>query len=312
MTNNLTVIKSKKTTDKELEQINKFTTRKFTADELYTFSVILCDNEIDRDFEQFPSESLHKLKELFVGKTGIFDHNPKGENQTARIYSTQVIKDQTRQNQLGEPYEYLLAKAYMIKSEKNKNLILEVEGGIKKEVSIGCSVGRKVCGVCGADISKTPCDHKKGKQYGNMNGVAAYTKLLDPTDAYEFSFVAIPAQRKAGVTKKFQKDSNRAFSSAEYKQFLKEKRDFENTLRQNKSYIEAGKTYIAAQKKNFVTQVLLKNTGANTELLQTICEKLTLEELEELKKCLGTNANPASQFLVEHSEEKAVVDQFKV
>ena len=27
------------------------------------------------------------MKALFVGKTGIFDHDPKGENQTARIYA---------------------------------------------------------------------------------------------------------------------------------------------------------------------------------------------------------------------------------
>ena len=32
-----------------LDKINKFTRRELTEDELYTFSVILCDNEIDRD-----------------------------------------------------------------------------------------------------------------------------------------------------------------------------------------------------------------------------------------------------------------------
>lgn len=36
--------------DKEmLTKINRFTRREFAEEELYIFSVILCDNEIDRD-----------------------------------------------------------------------------------------------------------------------------------------------------------------------------------------------------------------------------------------------------------------------
>ena len=35
----------------DLEQLNKFTRRQFTGDEVFIFSVILCDNEIDRDKE---------------------------------------------------------------------------------------------------------------------------------------------------------------------------------------------------------------------------------------------------------------------
>ena len=54
-----------------LEKINKFTRRAFTADELYVFSVILCDNEVDRDSERFSDNALETLRNLFVGKTGI-------------------------------------------------------------------------------------------------------------------------------------------------------------------------------------------------------------------------------------------------
>ena len=48
---------------KELDLINQYTKRRFSADEVYTFSVVLCDNEIDRDFECFDSTSLEKLAE---------------------------------------------------------------------------------------------------------------------------------------------------------------------------------------------------------------------------------------------------------
>lgn len=298
------VVKSKEVTAEELTQINQFTTRKFTEEELYIFSVILCDNEIDRDFEQFPSESLHKLKELFVGKTGIFDHDPKGGNQTARIYKTEVVKDLKKSNQLGEPYEYLLAKAYMVKSEKNKGLILEVEGGIKKEVSIGCSVGKKVCSVCSKDAGE--CSHKKGEPYGKGKGVPCYTKLLDPTDAYEFSFVAIPAQRKAGVTKKLQKGSR------ENKEFLQEKKRFEQYKQENREFISLGKAYLQEEKKKFVRELSLKNASANLGLLNQIAEKLQLEELKELKKHLDYSGVGTSQFYSEGEDTPSQVSQFKI
>lgn len=58
----------------ELEQINRLARRELTAEEVYAFSVRLCDNEVDRDGERFEPETLEELAGLFVGKCGIFDH----------------------------------------------------------------------------------------------------------------------------------------------------------------------------------------------------------------------------------------------
>ena len=43
--------------------INKFTKRELEPDEVYAFSVVLCDNDIDRDFERFTNDALEKLAE---------------------------------------------------------------------------------------------------------------------------------------------------------------------------------------------------------------------------------------------------------
>ena len=99
----------------QLEQISAFARRPLAADEVYVFSMILCDNEIDRDYERFPRQSLEVLGRLFIGKTGIFDHNPKGENQTARIFQTTVECDTHRHTQNNEPYCALRAWAYMVR-----------------------------------------------------------------------------------------------------------------------------------------------------------------------------------------------------
>lgn len=193
-----------------LEKINKFTRREFSEEELYVFSVILCDNEVDRDRERFSDNALNTLKSLFVGKTGIFDHDPSTSNQTARIFDTELITDDSRTTKNGEPYKYLKASAYMVRTEENKNLIAEIDGGIKKEVSISCSAGKKTCSVCGRDRASEGCSHIRGKSY---NGKLCHTVLDNISDAYEWSFVAVPAQVNAGVTKKYTEDAEEKSAS---------------------------------------------------------------------------------------------------
>lgn len=188
-----------------LDKINRFTRREFSEEEIYVFSVILCDNDIDRDYECFSDKALEQLKELFIGKTGIFDHNASTSNQNARIFETEIIADNERKTRNGNIYKYLKASAYMVRTDENKNLIAEIDGGIKKEVSISCSTNKCVCSVCGADKAKTGCNHAKGKTF---NGKLCYVILDDISDAYEWSFVAVPAQVNAGVTKKFSEESS--------------------------------------------------------------------------------------------------------
>lgn len=67
-------LKNSMVTREELAIINQFTKRALKEDEIYTFAVRLCDNEVDRDFERFGTEDLDRLGELFLGKSGIFDH----------------------------------------------------------------------------------------------------------------------------------------------------------------------------------------------------------------------------------------------
>ena len=187
-------------TDKVLEKINMHTVKPLTADEVYCFSVILCDNEIDRDFEKFSVKSLETLAPLYIGRTGIFDHNPKGENQSSRIYDTIVKEYEGETTCDGEVYTALIGYAYMVRTQDNKSLIAEIDGGIKKEVSVSCKVTSKICSVCGCDEMVNPCVHQGGKFYGER---LCYKILEKPDDAYEWSFVAVPCQRNAGVTKKY-------------------------------------------------------------------------------------------------------------
>ncbi len=186
--------------DERLEKLNRFTRREHTVEEIYLFDVILCDNDIDRDLECFSEAALEQMQKLFIGKTGIFDHDPKSSGQTARIFDTQIVQEPEKKTADGRPYVCLKAQAYMVRTQANADLIREIEGGIKKEVSVSCSAGRQICSVCGADRRESACGHVNGRTYGEKT---CHTILEDITDAYEWSFVAVPAQVKAGVTKHF-------------------------------------------------------------------------------------------------------------
>ena len=188
-------------TDEMLREINKYTRQDLTADDVFVFSVLLCDNEVDRDFERFSQKSLRTLAELFRGKTAIQNHSMDSADQSARTFLTEVVTDETKRTSLGEPYTYLKAYCYMPRIEKNEARIAEINAGIKKEVSVGCSVRESVCSICGANRTLCDCGHHKGETY---DGRLCYTILRDAQDAYEWSFVAVPAQRQAGVIKGMQ------------------------------------------------------------------------------------------------------------
>ena len=194
-------LEAQEVTAEDLKQINKFTLEPLEASEVFTFSAVLCDNELDRQYEQFSLKALHDLQKLFVGKTVIKDHYPSADNQVACIYATELAET-GKFLASGEPYTQLKAHIYMVRTDSNKDLITEIKAGIKKEGSVGFRVASSICSICGTDNAKNYCRHWPGKTYDKEGGPTVCTFRLDGAkDAYEFSLVAVPAQRKAGVSK---------------------------------------------------------------------------------------------------------------
>ena len=165
----------------------------------------------------------------------------------------------------GEPCRYLKGWAYMLRSEKNQALIEEIEGGIKKEVSVGCAVARRVCSVCGGEISQ--CGHMPGRQY---DGKLCTAVLEDPTDAYEWSFVAVPAQREAGVLKKTMVCRN--FSPEERLRLEKE--------------AAMGRSYLASLRRELVRLAGLAEADLDCAIFARCAERMEEEELLELTRVL--------------------------
>lgn len=242
----------------ELAYINQFAKTELTEDQVYVFSVRLCDNEVDRDFERFNTAALERLGELFVGKSGIFDHQWSAKGQTARIYRTEVVREEAVVTAAGDGYCWLKGWAYLLRTEKNRDLIAEIEGGIKKEVSVGCSMARSVCSVCGAENGG--CHHVRGETY---DGRLCFTELRDPQDAYEWSFVAVPAQRNAGVLKRFSQESDGA-AALEKQAAL-------------------GRKYLAELRREVARLAMLADDGLDGKVFAKAVGRLDEPELLELK-----------------------------
>ena len=243
----------------ELEAINRYAKTALTEDQVYAFSVRLCDNEVDRDFERFDTAALERMGELFLGKSGIFDHQWSAKGQTARIYRTEVIHEPCRITSAGDSYCWLKGWAYLLRTEKNADLIAEIEGGIKKEVSVGCSVAKRVCSVCGAE--EGCCGHVRGQMYEER---LCFTELKEPVDAYEWSFVAVPAQREAGVLKRFGQESREAA-----------------LLRKQAAL---GRRYLQELRKEVVRLAMLADDGLDGTVFARAAERLEEPELLELRK----------------------------
>lgn len=260
--------------EKDLEKINQYTIRKFTSKELFVFRVVLCNNDLDRDGECFTLDTLKGMARLYLGKTGLFDHSMQSRDQHARIFETYVEEETGRLTKTGEAFYRLVAKAYMPKTKENAALMQEIEAGIKKEVSVGCAVEKTVCSICGADFSTAPCRHVPGKRY---EGKLCCRLLKTAKDAYEWSFVAVPAQPEAGVIKTF--GGKEAREDAVYlsrSELLSLQKD-----------AEAGRNYRERLCREVGALCAIELPQMDMEVFRGIVKTMTVEELHSFRKAFG-------------------------
>lgn len=179
---------------KDIGVINRYALREMTPDEVFCFSAVLCNNQPDRDDERFADAALYRMAELFVGKPGVVGHEWSGEMSSARIYRAGVKSKGTLLE--------LQADIYIPRIPALGGLISKIDSGIIKEVSVACEMGKRHCSICGSPFGWDQCEkgHIKGEVY---EGEKCLKILDDPKDAFEFSFVSVPAQPGAGIVKRY-------------------------------------------------------------------------------------------------------------
>ena len=129
---------------------------------------------------------------------------------------------------------------------------------------MGCSMGRQVCSICGAEGG---CQHVKGQQYG---GKLCFTELREPLDAYEWSFVAVPAQRGAGVLKRYGQE------------------DRQTALLHKQAAL--GQKYLKELRREVVRLAMLADDGLDGGVFAAAADRLEEPELLELKRAYEKQA----------------------
>ena len=275
----------------QLEAINALAKARLTQEQVYVFSLRLCDDQVDRDFERFDTAALAGLAKLFIGKTGITDHRWSSENQVARIFETQVVRE--------DGVSFIKAWAYIRRGGARDEIIADIEAGIKKEVSVGCAMGRSICSVCGSEYGT--CGHGKGESY---DGQVCCAILQEPMDAYEFSFVAVPAQREAGVLKAMG-GRNKCLKE------LAEEFGVQGEYRALYKQAALGMQYRKELEDSVVRLCLTLDLGAEEPVLRSIAKTSAAEDLMKLKQALEQRAAelfPMQTQLGGHGAERECVE----
>ena len=117
---------------------------------------------------------------------------------------------------------------------------------------------KRVCSVCGAENGA--CGHVKGQMYGEK---LCFMELKDPKDAYEWSFVAVPAQPRAGVVKRFGSEGTE--------------------LRMLRKQAELGQRYLTGLRREVVRLAMLADGHLDGKIFDKAVGRLEEAELLELK-----------------------------
>ena len=115
---NKSLINKSVATEDDLALINKNTINPLNVEDVFVFKVKLCDNELDRVNDHMTDNFLNEFADKAKSLTGITNHDWDAEGQMSRLYDTEVVAEEGVTNKLGEPYKYVLGKAYTLNKFK--------------------------------------------------------------------------------------------------------------------------------------------------------------------------------------------------
>ena len=129
-----------------------------------------------------------------------------------------------------------------------------------------------MCSICG----QSGCVHKGGKRY---DGRLCFFTLSRPTDAYEWSFVAVPAQRKAGVIKAFGQEGE-----GDLKRLLAGRPGYLKQLEALEKEAQLGRSYMEGLRKELVRLAGLADEALDLTVFSALAERMEERELIEMTK----------------------------
>lgn len=164
-----------------LAAVNRFALRPLRREEFAVFTLDLCHNQVDKHFSRFPEAELAKINEMVLGRPLMERHDLRGSLPRGTFFRSELHRE-------GDVVS-VRPEVYVLRTADNADFILNIEGGVYRETSIGFSFRLPECSVCGKDIRS--CDHVPGRGYG---GQTCHFIMRDVLEVIEGSIVPAGSQ----------------------------------------------------------------------------------------------------------------------
>lgn len=177
-----------------LADINKIAPKPLRMDQVYVRSMYLCSTQpCDSDHCQFSLKALQSISEKIIGQSVMVGHN-RSSLPLARFFKSSIVEKKDEQS--NEPIYFVRAWFYWMRDTSGaKDLLLNIDGGIYREVSLAWRFQEWSCSVCSKQNGR--CDHKPGEMYQNQKCVRVIHHV---TDVMEGSLVYKSADKDTVLT----------------------------------------------------------------------------------------------------------------
>jgi len=140
-----------------LEDVNRFALRPLAREEFAVFTLDLCNNRIDRHHSRFPETELETIDRMTPGRPLMERHDLRGSLPRGTFF-------RSRLHRAGDTLS-VRPDVYVLRTQDNADFILNIEGGVYRDTSIGFAFRTPECSVCAKDLRT--CTHVPGRSYGD-------------------------------------------------------------------------------------------------------------------------------------------------
>lgn len=176
-----------------MSSINRLTRVQLRADQVYIRSMYLCSNRLcHQDWGRFSKEALEQVCKLIVGQSVMVGHD-RTKLPIARFCHAEVVRrEDDLVDEQGQDVYWVRAWFYWLRETSGaRDLQLNIDGGIYREVSISWRYRHATCSICGKRIEE--CVHVPGKLY---EGKRCFFYIHEIAEVLEGSIVYKGAESK--------------------------------------------------------------------------------------------------------------------
>jgi hypothetical protein len=180
----------------DLNRINQLAQTPLSRDQVYIRSMYLCSSQLcESDWCRFSDQALAQICQQVVGQSVLAGHD-KQSLPVARFFKAVLVeRPEVLDMETSLPTRWVRAWFYWLKETQGaRDLALNMDGGIYREVSISWRYRGGRCSICGK--AQHTCPHVSGEMY---EGLRCYTWIDDILDVLEGSLVYRGADRKTGI-----------------------------------------------------------------------------------------------------------------